>query len=59
MHSIAARWTIASERARAISLHFSGVAFGTMIALLASPVIILAFGWPSVFYISGALGLCG
>jgi MFS family permease len=57
VHSIAARWTISSERARAISLHFSGVAFGTMIALLASPVIILAFGWPSVFYISGALGL--
>jgi ACS family sodium-dependent inorganic phosphate cotransporter len=57
VHSIAARWTIASERARAIALHFSGVAFGTMVALLASPVIILAFGWPSVFYISGALGL--
>ena len=57
VHSIAARWTISSERARAISLHFSGVAFGTMIALLASPVMILAFGWPSVFYISGALGL--
>jgi len=57
VHSIAARWTIGSERARAISLHFSGVAFGTMIALIVSPMIILAFGWPSVFYISGALGL--
>jgi MFS transporter, ACS family, solute carrier family 17 (sodium-dependent inorganic phosphate cotransporter), other len=57
VHSIAARWTISSERARAISLHFSGVAFGTMIALLASPMVILAFGWPSVFYISGSLGL--
>src|SRR5580658_4923275 len=41
VHSIAARWTIASERARAISFHFSGVAFGTMIALLVSPIIIL------------------
>jgi len=57
VHSIAARWTIGSERARAISLHFSGVAFGTMIALIVSPLIVLAFGWPSVFYISGALGL--
>ncbi|MEA2680353.1 MAG: transporter, family, solute carrier family 17, partial [Candidatus Binataceae bacterium] len=37
VHSIAARWTIGSERARAISLHFSGVAFGTIIALLISP----------------------
>ena len=57
VHSIAARWTIGSERARAISLHFSGVALGTMVALVVSPLIILACGWPSVFYISGALGL--
>ena len=57
VHSIAARWTIASERARAIALHFSGVAFGTMIALLASPMIVIAIGWQSVFYISGALGI--
>ncbi len=57
VHSIAARWTIGSERARAISLHFSGVAFGTIVALLVSPMIVIAFGWQSVFYISGALGL--
>ncbi|MBE3604182.1 ACS family MFS transporter [bacterium] len=57
VHSIAARWTIASERARAISLHFSGVAFGTVVAMLLSPLIILRYGWPAVFYISGALGV--
>jgi ACS family sodium-dependent inorganic phosphate cotransporter len=57
VHSIAARWTIASERARAISLHFSGVAFGTVIALLVSPALVIWLGWPSVFYISGSLGL--
>lgn len=57
VHSIAARWTIASERARAISLHFSGVAFGTVIALLFSPALVIWLGWESVFYISGALGI--
>jgi MFS transporter, ACS family, solute carrier family 17 (sodium-dependent inorganic phosphate cotransporter), other len=57
VHSIAARWTIESERARAISLHFSGVAFGTIIALLVSPLIVISWGWPAVFYISGALGI--
>ena len=57
VHSLAARWTIGSERSRAISLHFSGVAFGTIIALLISPAIVLWLGWPSVFYISGALGI--
>src|SRR5258708_32897246 len=55
IHSIAARWTPASERARAISLHLSGTALGTIIALLASPPIIIAFGWEAVFYISGLI----
>lgn len=57
VHSVAARWTVVAERARAISFHFSGLTFGTMIALLVSPAIIIELGWPSVFYISGALGL--
>jgi ACS family sodium-dependent inorganic phosphate cotransporter len=56
VHSLAARWTIASERSRAISLYVSGVSFGTAIALIASPMIVLSMGWPAVFYISGVLG---
>jgi len=56
-HSLAARWTIASERSRAISLYVSAVSFGTAVALLASPVIILSLGWAAVFYISGVLGV--
>src|SRR5260370_4101192 len=55
-HSTAAGWRIASERSRAISLYVSGVPFGTVVALLVSPMIVLSLGWPSVFYISGALG---
>jgi ACS family sodium-dependent inorganic phosphate cotransporter len=57
VHSLAARWTIGSERARAISLHFSGTALGTIVALLLSPLIIIHLGWPAVFYISGATGI--
>ncbi len=57
VHSLAARWTIAAERSRAISLYVSSVSFGTAVALLASPLIVLTLGWPSVFYISGVLGL--
>jgi MFS family permease len=57
VHSLAARWTIASERSRAISLYVSGVSFGTAVALLVSPIIVLRLGWPSVFYISGMLGV--
>ncbi len=57
VHSLAARWTIASERSRAISFYVSGVSFGTAVALLASPMIVLSLGWPVVFYISGMLGV--
>lgn len=56
IHSLTARWMLASERARALSLNFSGMYLGTVLALLASPVIIAAFGWQALFYISGALG---
>jgi ACS family sodium-dependent inorganic phosphate cotransporter len=57
VHSIAARWLPSSERARAIALHFSGTAFGTIIALTLSPLVVIRFGWPAVFYISGASGI--
>jgi ACS family sodium-dependent inorganic phosphate cotransporter len=57
VHSLAARWTPAGERSRAIGLHFSGTALGTIIALLLSPILIIHLGWPSVFYVSGASGI--
>jgi len=57
IHSLTARWMLVSERARSLSLNFSGMYLGTVLALLASPMIIAAFGWPALFYISGALGL--
>lgn len=57
IHSITARWTLARERSRVISLNFSGMYLGTVMALLASPPIIVALGWPWLFYLSGALGI--
>ncbi len=56
IHSLASRWTPSSERARAVALNFSGMFAGTVIAFLASPVIIVAWGWRALFYISGGLG---
>jgi MFS transporter, ACS family, solute carrier family 17 (sodium-dependent inorganic phosphate cotransporter), other len=57
IHSITARWVLAEERSRAIALNFSGIYLGTVIAFLVSPAIIVAFGWPALFYISGAAGV--
>jgi ACS family sodium-dependent inorganic phosphate cotransporter len=56
IHSLTSRWTLPSERARVLSVNYSGMYVGTVLALSASPVIIHAFGWPALFYISGALG---
>jgi ACS family sodium-dependent inorganic phosphate cotransporter len=56
IHSLTARWTLPSERARVLSVNYSGMYVGTVLALSASPLIIRAFGWPALFYISGALG---
>ncbi|MGH8679056.1 MAG: ACS family MFS transporter [Burkholderiales bacterium] len=56
IHSLTARWVPIAERARMISLNFSGMHVGTVTAFILSPVIILAFGWPSLFYLTGAIG---
>lgn len=56
IHSIASRWTPLGERARALALNFSGIHLGTVLALLASPPLVVAFGWHMLFYVSGALG---
>ena len=56
IHSLTARWTLPVERARVLSVNYSGMYVGTVAALSASPLIIGAFGWPALFYLSGALG---
>jgi MFS transporter, ACS family, solute carrier family 17 (sodium-dependent inorganic phosphate cotransporter), other len=56
IHSLAARWAPARERARALALSYTGIFLGTITALLFSPPLILRYGWPAVFYVSGALG---
>ncbi len=57
IHSLTARWMRPQERARTLSLNFSGMYLGTIVALLLSPPIIAAFGWPGLFYLSGAVGV--
>ncbi len=59
IHSLAARWAPARERSRALALNYTGIFLGTIAALLGSPPLILRYGWPAVFYISGALGGSG
>jgi len=46
-----------SERSRAIAFIFAGLHVGSIIGLLLTPFLIQHFGWPSVFFFSGASAL--
>lgn len=54
---IVARSMREDERARAIAFVFNGFNVGGVIGLLAAPVLIEQFGWESMFYIFGVLGI--
>ncbi|ONM57034.1 putative anion transporter 6 chloroplastic [Zea mays] len=45
------------ERSRAVAVVFGGLSFGSVLGLLFAPPIIQNFGWESVFYIFGLLGI--
>jgi len=57
MNTLLSRWVPVQERSRALALVYSGMYAGSVAGLGASPHIIHAAGWPSVFYIFGALGI--
>lgn len=50
-------WMCVSERSRAVSMIMAAAAIGTVFALLVTGSIIERFGWPSVFYLFGSIGL--
>jgi MFS transporter, ACS family, solute carrier family 17 (sodium-dependent inorganic phosphate cotransporter), other len=51
-------WTDASEKSRALAFIFSGFATGTVLAYLASPILMDMLGsWRSLFQVYGAIGL--
>lgn len=51
------RWVPAEERARAAARMLSGIPLGTVIGLVGSGWLVTHYGWPSAFYVFGALGL--
>jgi len=56
-YSLYSRWVPLQERSRAIALANSGIPLGTVFALLVTPPIVAAFGWPWAFYAFGAVGI--
>lgn len=56
MNNIISKWVPEKERARSLSLTYSGMYLGSVIGLWLCPQFIVSFEWQSVFYIFGALG---
>ena len=57
LNNIMARNISIRQRASAIGGMFTGFHSGNLVGLLLSPLLLERFGWRSVFYIFGALGL--
>lgn len=56
MNNIISKWVPPQERSRSLSLTYSGMYLGSVVGLWLCPTFIVAFGWPSVFYIFGGIG---
>jgi ACS family sodium-dependent inorganic phosphate cotransporter len=56
-YSLFSRWAPPSERTRFVALFISGIPAGTLFALLTSGWIMTRYGWPSLFYAFGAVGV--
>jgi MFS transporter, ACS family, solute carrier family 17 (sodium-dependent inorganic phosphate cotransporter), other len=57
MNGMLSRWVPVAERSRSLALVYSGMFVGSIVGLALSPQLIARFGWPSVFYGFGALGV--
>lgn len=55
-YSLYGRWVPLMERSRAVAIANSGIAAGTIFALLVTPIIVIKMGWEWSFYLFGAAG---
>lgn len=57
IHAVWAKWAPPSERSSMASFAFSGSYIGTVVAMPLSGWLAESFGWASVFYVTGIMGL--
>lgn len=57
MNSLVAAHAPRGSRATALGLCFGGFHSGNLVGLVASPLLLAAFGWRALFYVFGLLGL--
>ena len=51
------RWVPAKERSRAASFNLTAIPLGTLTAIIVTPWLAVEYGWPSVFYVFGVVGI--
>jgi len=57
MNNMLSRWVPVKERSRSLALVYSGMFIGSVLGLSLSPHMIISYGWPSVFFGFGSLGI--
>ena len=57
IYSLFGRWMPQAETSRAVGLVFSAIPLGSVFALLATPLLVIHFGWPWAFFSFGAVGV--
>lgn len=57
VYNLLARWIPKAEKSRAAAINLTGIPLGTIFALSTTGWLVSAYGWPSVFYAFGGLGL--
>lgn len=57
IHAVWARWSPPLERSRMASIAFAGNYAGTVVAMPSSGMLAARYGWESVFYVFGAIGV--
>jgi ACS family sodium-dependent inorganic phosphate cotransporter len=51
------RWVPANERSRAASFNLAAIPLGTLTAIIITPWLAVTYGWESVFYVFGVVGV--
>ena len=57
MNNLVGKGVRPERRATALGVSFAGFHSGNILGLLVSPLLIASYGWRSIFYVFGALGL--
>ncbi len=57
VYNLLGRWIPKAEKSRAAAVNLTGIPLGTIFALSTTGLLVSAYGWQSVFYVFGGLGL--